>query len=76
MWSGAQAYFEEGKNIEALRLLDVARSQGNESVSGLELRAAVYEALLAESRHSHGNVSLDDILAAALQATQAQIKAR
>lgn len=70
----ASIHHDKGRSIEALRLLDIAKSQGYESVGGMSLRASIYQKLLTESQESHNNISLDDILGGALKAAQANLE--
>lgn len=66
----ARERFEESKPLEALRLLDVAKSSGPESVSALRLRLAVLESLLERSRETHDNMSETGILQALVAQTR------
>ena len=60
----AQAYFDAGKELEALRLLDVAKAVGSETTSALGLRLAIFRMMLKRSVETHDNMSESGILRA------------
>lgn len=72
----ARERFEESKPLEALRLLDVAKSSGPESVSALRLRLAILESLLERSRETHDNMSETGILQTLVAQTGGALEAR
>jgi alkyl sulfatase BDS1-like metallo-beta-lactamase superfamily hydrolase len=68
----ANRYLDEGKPLEALRLLDIA--DGHETESVLRLRMAVVESLLAEARAGLANYSEIGLLEADLRASQTALQ--
>ena len=69
----AKRYLKQGKPLEALRLLDIAR--GHETRTVFKLRIAVVEQLLEGARNGLGNYSEIGLLEADLRAAQAGLAA-
>ncbi len=74
--ASAERYASEGDNLKAIRLLDIAQGAGQETTDAIKLRVKLYSALIEESKDTHSNVSLDDILEAALRSSNAELKKR
>ena len=70
----AQAYAEAGDELEALRLLDVAKSVGPEGRRALGIRLAILEAMLARSVEGHDNMSESGILRAMVRQTRQRLE--
>jgi len=66
----AQQHFEAGQRLEALRLLDVAKSAGPEGRVALKLRLAIFQGMLDESLSGYDNMSETGILRASVQRTR------
>ena len=71
----AQDYFNAGKELEALRLLDVAMSAGPETRSALGLRLAIYQQMLKRSVETHDNMSESGILRAKVGQIESELEA-
>jgi len=66
----AEQHFEAGQPLEALRLLDVAKSAGPEGPAALQLRLAIFQGMLDESLSTHDNMSETGILRASVKRTR------
>ncbi len=66
----AQEHFDSGEGLKALRLLDVVKEAGKESVSALRLRLAILEGMLDRSIATHDNMSESGILRALVGRTR------
>ena len=58
----AQDWFDQGDEVKALRLLDVAKASGPESRQALRLRLTILKRMLARSVAGHDNASETGIL--------------
>jgi len=70
----AQKTFDEGDEIKALRLLDVAKASGSEGRAGLRLRLAILEKMLARSVSGYDNMSETGILRAGVKQTRVSLE--
>jgi len=70
----ARQRFDAGQRLEALRLLDVAKSAGSESEAALRLRLEIFEGMLADSLATHDNMSETGILRASVQQTREAVE--
>lgn len=70
----ASAHHAEGRGLEALRLLDIAKAAGPETRPALRLRLAILEEMLAASVAGHDNMSETGILRAMVGQTRAQLE--
>jgi alkyl sulfatase BDS1-like metallo-beta-lactamase superfamily hydrolase len=66
----AQKRFDAGEELEALRLLDVAKASGSEGEAALRLRLAIFEKMLARSESTYDNMSETGILRARVKQTR------
>ncbi|MBJ21233.1 MAG: hypothetical protein CL933_17645 [Deltaproteobacteria bacterium] len=71
----AQAYFDSGEGLKALRLLDVAKAAGPETASALRLRLKIVEDMLDHSVATHDNMSESGILRAMVGQTREALAA-
>lgn len=71
----AQKWFDEGDELKALRLLDVAKSSGPETKAALQLRLEVFEKMLERSVSTYDNMSETGILRASVKQTRASLEA-
>ncbi len=71
----ARERFERGDELEALRLLDVAKAAGPEPGAALRLRLAILERLLDAAVKSFDNTSETGILRASIAQTRAALAA-
>jgi alkyl sulfatase BDS1-like metallo-beta-lactamase superfamily hydrolase len=71
----AQKWFEQGEELKALRLLDVAKASGPESPQALALRLAIFERMLERSESTTDNMSETGILRASVKQTRAALAA-
>lgn len=72
----AAAHHAAGREIEALRLLDIAKAAGPETEAGLRLRLTLLEQMLAASESGHDNMSETGILRARVRLTRGLLEAR
>lgn len=72
----AQTHWDAGRELEALRLLDVAKSAGPEGRAALQLRLTVLQHMLARSVATHDNMSESGILRALVGRTQEALDLR
>ncbi|MEE2662560.1 MAG: MBL fold metallo-hydrolase [Myxococcota bacterium] len=71
----AQAFFDRGAALKALRLLDVAKASGPESEEALRLRLAILQGMLEHSENGLDNMSETGILRASVEQTRAALEA-
>jgi alkyl sulfatase BDS1-like metallo-beta-lactamase superfamily hydrolase len=71
----AQEFFDRGEQLEALRLLDVAKASGPEGKAGLQLRLTIFERMLESSENGYDNMSETGILRASVRQTRAALEA-
>ena len=69
----AETYAATGDELEALRLLDVAKSTGPEGRKALTIRLGILKNMLARSVSGHDNMSETGILAAMVRQTQERL---
>jgi alkyl sulfatase BDS1-like metallo-beta-lactamase superfamily hydrolase len=69
----ARQHWEAGRELETLRLLDVAKAAGPEGKAALELRLEVLEMMLNRSVTTHDNMSESGILRAMVGQTRAAL---
>jgi alkyl sulfatase BDS1-like metallo-beta-lactamase superfamily hydrolase len=72
----ARSRFEVGQMLRALRLLEVAKAGGEESIAGLRLRIAILEGMVARSVATHDNMSESGVLRAFLEQARRELAAR
>lgn len=70
----ARQRLDAGRRLEALRLLDVAKSAGPEGEAALRLRLAIFEGMLAESMSTYDNMSETGILEASVKQTREAVE--
>ena len=66
----ARGYVDSGEPLKALRLLDVAKSAGPETVAALALRLEILEGMLERAIATHDNMSESGILRAMVEQTR------
>lgn len=71
----ARQRFEAGDELEALRLLDVAKAAGPEGAKALGLRLAIFEVMLEHSENTYDNMSETGILRASVKQTRKSLEA-
>ncbi|MFK7896669.1 MAG: MBL fold metallo-hydrolase [Myxococcota bacterium] len=71
----AQSHWDGGRHLEALRLLDVAKTAGPEGRTALRLRLSILESMLESSVSTHDNMSESGILRAMVEQTGAALAA-
>jgi len=71
----ANQRFKDGEELEALRLLDVAKAAGPETQEALGLRLRILEGMLDRSVNTHDNMSESGILRATLEQTRQAVAA-
>ncbi|MBW2361111.1 MAG: MBL fold metallo-hydrolase [Deltaproteobacteria bacterium] len=72
----AQRWFDQGEELKALRLLDIAKVSGPEKKTALRLRLAILERMLERAVNTHDNMSETGILRASAKQTRAALEAR
>ena len=70
----ASEHHGEGRRLEALRLLDIAKSAGPETEAALRLRLEVLEEMLLVSVEGHDNMSESGILRAMVAQTRQSLE--
>jgi len=71
----ARKRFEQGKELKALRLLDVAKAAGPEGRKALQLRLEIFEGMLERSEKRHDNMSETGILRGSVKQTRTALEA-
>lgn len=71
----ARRYAAEGEGLMALRLLDVVKAAGPESVPALRVRLSILEEMLERSVSTHDNMSESGILRAMVAQTRGALSA-
>jgi len=70
----AQAFFDRGEALKALRLLDVAKASGPEPKEALRLRLAILQGMLEHSENGLDNMSETGILRASVARTRTALE--